>query len=374
MTFSSKPQTQNDPNLAPLRVMVVDDSLVIRGLISRVLKQDSSIEIVASVPNGEKAVERVKQGGVDLVVLDIEMPVMDGLTALPLLLKAQPNLIVIMASTLTTRNAGVSLQALNAGATDYIPKPTTNKDLFSAEDFHRELLRKVHALGAGVRRRQGEPARTSVAASKSVTSTSASSIQLRPASLVRPRILAIASSTGGPVALQDTLRQIGPNLPVPIVITQHMPPTFTDLLAKNLTKETGVQCAEAKVGDVLQPGQAFIAPGDYHMCLVKDGANVKVALNQGPQENFCRPAADPMLRSLVDVYGSAILTVVLTGMGSDGEKGCQSVVNAGGAVVAQDEATSVVWGMPAAVARGGLCHAVVPISQMGAKVKSILRV
>ena len=372
MSLPTPPLRSESTNSANhIRVMVVDDSLVIRGLISRVLKEDPHIDIVASVSNGEKAVERVRQGDVDVVVLDIEMPVMDGLTALPLMLKEQPDLVVIMASTLTTRNANVSLQALKAGATDYIPKPTSNKDLFNAEDFRRELIGKVKALGGAAKRTKLAGAQTAARGATSAGSVKLP-FELRAQSPVSPRVVAIASSTGGPIALQKALEQIGPGLRVPIVITQHMPPMFTGLLATNLARETGIPCKEAETGDLLVPGQALIAPGDHHMLVKRDGNSVRVVLTQGPPENFCRPAADPMYRSLIDVYRSSILAVVLTGMGSDGEKGCRAVADAGGTVIAQDEATSVVWGMPAAVARANICHAVLPIQQIGAKVKSIV--
>lgn len=374
------PDTASASITAPLdhlRVMVVDDSIVIRGLITRVLKEDASIHIVASVSNGEKAVERVKEGDIDVVVLDIEMPVMDGLTALPKMLDVQPDLVVIMASTLTTRNAGVSLQALEAGAMDYIPKPTTNKDLFSAEDFRRELLRKVKSLGGAAKRKRS---RTGGAVHKPASAQAPSGValastptQLRPASAVTPRVVAIASSTGGPVALQKVLAQIGSNFSVPIVITQHMPATFTELLAANLSRETGIVCREAKNGDPLIPGQVLIAPGDYHMLFEKQGSEVRVALSQGEPENFCRPAADPMLRSLTEIFKSSVLCVVLTGMGSDGRNGCESIVKAAGTVIAQDELTSVVWGMPGAVSRANLCHAVLPLEQIGQKINSMVR-
>lgn len=355
----------------PIRVMVVDDSLVIRGLITRVLKENPAIDVVASIPNGERAVERVRQGGIDVVVLDIEMPVMDGLTALPLIIKEDPTIVVIMASTLTTRNADYSLRALQAGATDYVPKPTTNKELFSAEDFKRELTDKVLTLG---RHRRGSTAKPVAKQAEGAVSrlSPSSPIQLRKPSPIVPRVLAIASSTGGPNALHETLANIGRDVKVPIVITQHMPPTFTKILADNLMKETGIACEEPVNGTVIKPGHAYVAPGDFHMTFMMKDASVAVNLVKSPPENFCRPAADPMLRSLVKIYGPKILTVVLTGMGADGLQGCRAVVEAGGSVIAQDEASSVVWGMPGAVAKDGLCSAVEPVSKIGSVVKSRL--
>ncbi len=336
----------------PIRVLVVDDSLVIRGLIARHLKDAPGISVIGSASDGAKAVDVVSRGGVDVVILDIEMPVMDGLTALPKLLAIDPKLVVIMASTLTTRNADISLKALKLGASDYVPKPTTTSEIYGAQDFRRELIEKITSLG---RRRIGSGTFVAKTARQSTSPPT-----LRAPATVRPQVLAVASSTGGPRALDEFFGSLGHDIGIPVVVTQHMPPTFTALLAEHLGRETGWLVKEAVAGDVLLGGQVLIAPGDRH--LIFDGKAAR--LDEGPRENFCRPAADPMLRSLVSIYGSRVLSVVLTGMGQDGLLGCQSVIAAGGTVLAQDESSSVVWGMPGAVATHGLCARLAPPKEL----------
>lgn len=338
-----------------IRVLVVDDSLVIRGVMARFLKSVPEIEIVGSVSDGAKAVARVKEGGVDVVVLDIEMPVMDGLTALPKLLAADPKIRIIMASTLTTRNADISLRALRLGASDYIPKPSSS-ELLGAAEFKEELIRKVFALG-GKRLRLAD----SGSAGGEVVP-----MRLRPPGAVRPKVLAIASSTGGPKALHAFLAALPRNLDIPILITQHMPPTFTGLLADHLMRDVNRPVFEAREGDPLVPGTVFLAPGDFHMRVTGANGRAVLRLDKEAKENYCRPAADPMLRSLVTQFGAATLAVVLTGMGSDGLEGCRRVAGAGGTVLAQDEGSSVVWGMPGAVARAGLCARVAPVEDLAA--------
>lgn len=360
----------------PYRVMVVDDSAVIRGLLTRSLEKDPAVKVIASVSNGELAIKALERHDVEVVILDIEMPVMDGLTALPKLLAAQPGLQVIMASTLTRKNAEVSLRALQAGAADYIPKPSSSSELTSADVFQRELLDKVKALAKASR-----PSRP--VATRSLTRDSRMpaapaniapkrTITLRKASAALPRIIAIGSSTGGPQALLEVLRDIAARVKLPIVITQHMPATFTTLLAEHIERATGVPCAEGKDGEVVHAGRIYLAPGNYHMVVERQGASTVIRLNQNPPENFCRPSVDPMLRSLARIYGSSLLTIILTGMGSDGQKGATEVVEAGGTVIAQDEATSVVWGMPGAVATSGLCSAVLPIQEIGPSVRKLV--
>jgi len=360
----------------PYRVMVVDDSAVIRGLLTRSLEKDPAVRVIASVSNGELAIKALERHDVEVVILDIEMPVMDGLTALPKLLAAQPGLQVIMASTLTRKNAEVSLRALQAGAADYIPKPSSSSELTSADVFQRELLDKVKALAKASRpnrpatmRPRNLDSRMPVAPANLAPKRT---ITLRKASAALPRIIAIGSSTGGPQALLEVLRDIAARVKLPILITQHMPATFTTLLAEHIERATGVPCAEGKDGEVVHAGRIYLAPGNYHMIVESQGASTVVRLNQNPPENFCRPSVDPMLRSLARIYGSSLLTIILTGMGSDGQKGAMEVVEAGGTVIAQDEATSVVWGMPGAVATSGLCSAVLPIQEIGPSVRKLV--
>ncbi|TCS63477.1 protein-glutamate methylesterase/protein-glutamine glutaminase [Varunaivibrio sulfuroxidans] len=371
--------------------MVVDDSAVIRGLMTRMLEEDPDIRVTASVGNGELAIKSLSRDIVDVIILDIEMPVMDGLTALPKLLEIDRDIKIIMASTLTMRNAEISIRALSAGATEYIPKPSSSRDIGGSSDFKRELVSKIKSLGDLRRQRVGRapakpsapghapaspgarPGATPVAPATPARPRPAAGgwhkatqdeVVLRKAGTSKPDILAVGSSTGGPQALFEFFKNLDKTLKLPIVITQHMPATFTTILAEHITRMSGWPCSEAKNGDVLTPGHILLAPGDYHMTVVNKGPQRVIAINQDPPENFCRPAVDPMLRSLVQVYGPRILTVILTGMGNDGEKGSTIVVEKGGTVIAQDEKTSVVWGMPGAVASAGLCSAVLPVKEL----------
>lgn len=361
-----------------IAVMVVDDSLVIRGLISRMIKETPGLEVVASVADGAQAVKQIEKLEVDVVVLDIEMPVMDGLTALPKLLKARPNVKVIMASTLTGPNAEASMKALALGAADYIPKPSSSKDVSGvggSDAFRHELISKVQGLGIAAKRASGKPIEDShpVSVSARVSSGepgkkllySGPVTLLAPKPLARrPRVLAVGSSTGGPQALMTFFSGLKKNIGLPILVTQHMPPKFTTMLAQHITAKTGFECVEAVDGMPLIAGQIALAPGDFHMEIVGMPGAAKVKLNQNAPENFCRPAVDPMMRSLVPVFGDRVLAVILTGMGSDGLKGGRVVVEAGGEMIAQDEASSVVWGMPGAVATAGICTQVLPLNDL----------
>jgi len=358
----------------PYHVMVVDDSAVIRGLLTRALEKDPTIKVAASVGNGEAAIKALERHDIDVVILDIEMPVMDGLTALPKLLAAKPGIRIIMASTLTRKNAEVSLRALQAGAADYLPKPTSTSELTGADAFRRELLEKVKALAKAAR--PARPATSRAVGQKAAAAAVARSpvrpIILRKASAALPRIIAIGSSTGGPQALLEVLRDMAASVKLPILITQHMPATFTTLLAEHIERATGVPCAEGRDGEAVSAGRIYLAPGNFHMTVERSAVGSVIRLNQDQPENFCRPSVDPMLRSLAPVYGSALLTLILTGMGTDGQKGAAEVVAAGGTVIAQDEATSVVWGMPGAVATSGLCSAVLPIKEIGPSVRKLV--
>jgi len=346
---------------APARVMVCDDSVVIRGAISRMLQADPAIEVVARVPNGQAALDELKRSKPDVIVLDIEMPVMDGITALPLLLRADPGLRVVMASTLTTRGADIALRALRLGAADYLPKPSSIGTV-SDDSFRRELLEKVKGL-ARLRRRTAQPA----------ASGSGAPVALRAAPPVPARLLAIGSSTGGPQALFTLVQGLGRGLGVPVVLTQHMPPTFTPILAEHLNKLGGMPCAEAKDGEPLQPGRIYLAPGDRHLVVEGSRGTMRARLSDAAPENYCRPSVDPMLRSAASACEGRVLVAMLTGMGHDGLAGTRTVIQAGGAAVAQDEATSVVWGMPGAIAQAGLCHAVLPLPRVAPKLVEMLR-
>ena len=357
-------------------VMICDDSAVIRGAISRILEADPQIRVVARAANGQAALDALKLHDVDVVVLDIEMPVMDGLTALPLLLKAQPGLQIVMASTLTARGADVSMRALRLGAADYVPKPSAMQVAGDAR-FGPELIAKIHGL-ARLRRRAAMPATmrgaTGAQAAPPIPAApnTGSPASLRPGPRQAPLLLAIGSSTGGPNALFKLVQALSPRIQVPIIITQHMPAAFTPLLAEHLNKLGVLPCAEARDGARLRPGEIVLAPGDYHLLVKREPAGLTASLTQSPPENYCRPSVDPMLRSAGAATDGRTLAVILTGMGSDGMEGVRAVVEKGGAALAQDEATSVVWGMPGAVARAGLAHAILPLEQIGPRILTML--
>lgn len=354
------------PTNEPINVMLVDDSAVVRGLMSRVLKASDDITVMATANDGQMALDIIKNHKIDIIILDIEMPVMDGLTALPALLKLSPNSHVIMVSTLTKRNASISMKALDLGASDYIPKPSSaSQDSSSLEDFYRELIDKVTALGSQAReKRLGSKVKpTHVGAGAAKPSFS------RPAKLATNKgpvkAIAVASSTGGPQALQSLFADLKSSISnIPVFITQHMPATFTKLLADHIAKDTGCDCREAEHDEVVQPGTVYMAPGDYHMQPISVAGTVKIQLNQEPPVNFCRPAADPMITSLLDIYGSQLMVIVLTGMGSDGLEGARQAASKGSIIVTQDEASSVVWGMPGAVVKENLAHAVLPLNEI----------
>lgn len=342
---------------AAARVMVCDDSLVIRGAIARMLQSDPRIQVLARVNNGRQALEEQRRQKFDVIILDIEMPEMDGMTALPLLLRADPTVRVIMASTLTTRGAEIAMRALRLGAADYVPKPSV--EAIADDSFRRELLAKVIGL-ARLRQATGLPPRA------------ASAMQLRPAARLPAKLLALGSSTGGPQALFTLVRALGRNPRIPVVLTQHMPATFTPLLAEHIDKLGAMSCAEARDGEMLRPGHIHLAPGDTHLLVRATPGGLAVKLTTDPPENFCRPSVDPMLRSAVAACDGRVLVAMLTGMGHDGLAGTRAVIQAGGTAIAQDEASSVVWGMPGAIAQAGLCHAVLPLPALAQKLLSLL--
>lgn len=362
----------------PYRVMVVDDSAVIRGFLTRWLDLEDDIQVVATANNGVSALRESKKYKPEIIILDIEMPEMDGMTALPQLIAMDSDLQVIMASTLTRRNADVSLKALSMGAADYIAKPESTRVNDEKEAFQRGLTEKVRVLGAARRGRAdaaGKPVPRPTSLQPSTPqdlkklSGAKAPIALRPAkAMLPPKIIAIGSSTGGPQALFQLFEQLKGKTNLPIVITQHMPATFTALLAEHLNKIYDKEVVEAKDGDMVVDGRVYVAPGDWHMTVQREKNNTVIRLNQEPAENFCRPSVDPMLRSLQSIYDNRVLTVILTGMGHDGLSGCQQLAEANAIVIGQDEETSVVWGMPGAVANAGICNSVVPLQDISASI------
>ena len=359
--------------------MVVDDSVVIRGLISRWIAAEPDMVVAASLRTGLDAVNQIERVNPDVAVLDIEMPELDGISALPQLLAKKRNLIVIMASTLTRRNAEVSFKALSLGASDYIPKPESTREASAAEIFHHDLIQKIRSLGAKVRRTA--PASSGHSAHPAASPPLAPTMPRAPLAPVvqppltrrafssqAPRALLIGSSTGGPQALMTLVAEIGAVIDrFPVLITQHMPPTFTTILAEHLARSSHRPAHEAVDGEIVKAGTIYLAPGGRHMRVVRRGAEVAIALDDGPSVNFCKPAVDPLFSSAIDVWQGGVLAVVLTGMGSDGMRGGREIVAAGGSVIAQDEATSVVWGMPGAAANAGICSAILPLGQIAPK-------
>ena len=344
----------------PTRVLICDDSAVVREALARLLESDPQVRVVARAANGKTALDAIARQRVDVVLLDVEMPIMDGMAALPLLLNASPGVRVIMASTLTRKGADVALRALRNGAADYVPKPSI-RDM-DGDGFQRELLAKVK--GHASIRRAADPR----------PGTLLGTLSLRPAGRP-PMLLAIASSTGGPRALFDFAQGLSARgaLPVPVVAVQHMPPTFMPILAEHLGRAGSLPCAEAQDGEVLQPGRVYLAPGDRHLLVVRTAKGLQARLWDGPPESFCRPAADPTMRSAAEACDGQVLAVVLTGMGQDGLAGTRAVIEAGGTALAQDEASSVVWGMPGSVAKAGLCHAVLPVPCLAARTLDLLQ-
>jgi two-component system chemotaxis response regulator CheB len=353
-----------------VRVMLCDDSAVIRAVIARALEADPGIRVVARAGNGRAALAALKPGAVDVLVLDIEMPEMDGLTALPLLLKVDPGLRIIMASTLTTRGADIALRALRLGAADYIPKPSAT-DLAGGLPWGDELAAKVKGLAR--LRRRAVAATVAPGAAVPLAAPAVAAIALRAASKRPPVLLAIGSSTGGPQALFTLIQGLGKSPGVPVVLTQHMPATFTAILAEHITKLGFMPCAEAVHGEKLVANRIYLAPGSRHLLVQGTVGGLVAQLSDGEPENFCRPAVDPMVRTATVATGGRTLLVMLTGMGHDGLAGTQALIAAGGTAIAQDEATSVVWGMPGAIARAGLCHAVLPLPALAQRVDRLLR-
>ena len=357
----------------PIRVMVVDDSAVVRGLVSRWIEEEPGLEVVARHPNGKLAVEDVARSAPDIVLLDIEMPVMDGLEALPLLLKARPGMRVLMVSTLTKRNAEISFKALALGAIDYVPKPDSNREITIQPDFRREVIEKIKVLGPLSLRRKGADIPGSTAAAQREVGQENRSFRRRAFSLVPPRVIAIGSSTGGPQALGSLLGALSPSLSrMAVLVAQHMPPMFTTVLAERLARATGCEAREGRDGEGLKLGAIYVAPGDHHMTVARREAPC-LRIGSGPPVNFCRPAVDPLFSSVAATFGPAALGIVLTGMGNDGAAGARAIAEAGGSVIAQDEASSVVWGMPGAAAAAGACAAVLPPDEIASTVAKLVK-
>ncbi len=337
------------------RVLIVDDSLAIRRLLKAVLDADPGFEVAGEAPNGLVALSMIEKDRPDAVVLDITMPELDGLETLSRIRRNDRSLPVIMFSDASRRGAEATLDALMRGANCYVPKSASRPgECDTVERLQRELLPKIKALVHG-----GFAEKAADAGAIPGTSSSARSGR------GRIRAIVLASSTGGPPAVQRVLSDLPAEVQLPVFIAQHMPPVFTGTFADRLSATTGRRVQEGVERASVGSGQVWVAPGGYHMTIARQGARAVIALNQGEKVHSCRPAADVLFRSAVEVYGGEVLGIVLTGMGCDGADGCQLIRDAGGQVIVQDEASSAVWGMPGAVAKRGLADEILPVDRIG---------
>ncbi|GAB4147187.1 MAG: chemotaxis response regulator protein-glutamate methylesterase [Planctomycetaceae bacterium] len=344
---------------SPVRVLVVDDSAVIRGLLSKALETDPEIEVVGTAMHGDLALTWLRKNTADVVILDVEMPVMDGLTALQRIQEEHPYIKVVMASGLTYQGAETTIKALAMGAAGCIAKPNAASASESVEQVVRELVPLVKAL-------KGNPSQSGPVSRRSGTVRTPGE-----RSAGAPLAIVIGSSTGGPRALSQVLTSLPQDFSVPIFIVQHMPPMFTPMLAKHLQQDTGRPCQEAVNGGPVERGRTYVAPGDFHMEIDKQDNRMVTRLTQHPPEHFCRPSVNPLFRTAAAWYGKNLLGVMLTGMGEDGIEGTRDLVQKGGYMLSQDEATSVVWGMPAAVCRENLAHEILPVTSIGSRILEI---
>ncbi|MFN7684721.1 MAG: chemotaxis-specific protein-glutamate methyltransferase CheB [Oligoflexia bacterium] len=338
-----------------IRVMIVDDSAVYRGVMRQALAKDSSIQIVASATNGQNAIDELSKWDVDVVLLDLEMPVMDGLTAIPRIHAKRPHARIVVASAFTAQGSERAVQALTSGASDCVQKPTTLGQGLSIEEYGKQLVAKVKQFA-----RPGQGMAPTLPVTPAVMQT--------PFHDGMPELLVIGSSTGGPNALTAFFKALPKKLPFPVALVQHMPPGFTQMLAQRLQADCGIPCVEATNEQPLRPGVIHVAPGDKHLVIVGSQSSPVLRLTLDAPENFCRPAVDPLFRSAAKVYGPGVLAVVLTGMGDDGARGSIEVARAGGRVMIQDEGSSVVWGMPGAVFRAGVAQLILPIAALAERV------
>jgi two-component system chemotaxis response regulator CheB len=349
------------------RVMIVDDSAVVRGLVSRWVTESGQFDVVGTASNGRVAIDLVDRAQPDIVLLDLDMPELDGIGTLPHLLKKRPQMSVIVVSTLTQRNADISLKCLSLGAVDCLPKPESSREVTTSTGFRGELIAKLQGLAASRHRKPG--ARTALRPEPALRLAPVA----RPRPAVAPRCLLIGASTGGPRAVTQVIAGLGLALQrVPVLVVQHMPPIFTAVFAEQLRAQSGVMAREPQHGEKLVPGQIYVAPGGRHMGLARGEAQPTIRLDDGPPVNFCRPAVDVLFHDAAAVLGASALAVVLTGMGSDGTHGAQALVEAGAGIIVQDEATSTVWGMPGSIAKAGLAQDILPLDQIAPTIKAAL--
>jgi two-component system, chemotaxis family, protein-glutamate methylesterase/glutaminase len=345
-----------------IRVLVVDDAVVVRSRVSKILSSDPELEVVGVAANGRIALAKIPRLNPDVIVLDIEMPEMDGLETLAVIREIYPQLRVIMFSTSTRTGAIATLEALSLGASDYVTKPSKLGSVEASDQHIREeLIPKIKVFGRG---------NTLFSPATTISEPVFPAVHNRREQV---DIVAIGVSTGGPNALAKILPALPADLGVPILIVQHMPPMFTKLLAERLNSQCQISVYEAVSQAILKPGQAWIAPGDFHMIVHRQEDVVKLITHQAPPENSCRPSVDVLLRSVAEVYNKRAIAVILTGMGQDGLHGCKCIREAGGQVLAQDKASSVVWGMPSVVVNAGLADKILPLDQMADEIIQRIR-
>ncbi len=350
--------------MASIGVLVVDDSVVIRRIVSSVLDDDPDITVVGTAANGRIALDKLDALSPDIVILDVEMPVMDGLATLRELRRTHPTLPVLMFSTVTERGAMATLDALAAGATDYVTKPTHATSASASVDRVRaELIPKIKGLVGAARTRAVFASRPMPKAPPQADAV------VRQA---RVDVVVIGASTGGPDALSSIVAGLRSDLNVPILVVQHMPPLFTRLFAARLDRSSALHVVEAVDGQLVEPGHIIVAPGDQHLTVRRQGTDVRVRLTDDPPENYCRPSVDVLFRSAAALYGAGVVACVLTGMGRDGAQGAKHVRAAGGRIIVQDEASSVVWGMPGAVVAAGVATDIVPLGQIADRLQGAL--
>jgi len=349
-----------------IRVLIVDDAVVIRRLVADCLSDDPDLEVVGTAPNGQIGLAKILQLNPDIVTLDVEMPVMDGLQTLVAIRKTHKRLPVIMFSTLTERGAASTLDALALGANDYVTKPANVGSVGSGmQRIRDELIPKIKALCGG-RQVHARPLSSPKGAE------TLKYVPVKPLASSRIGLLAIGVSTGGPNALAAMLPMLRKEFPVPVVIVQHMPPLFTRLLAERIATASGFPTQEGATGALLRPGEVWVAPGGLHLEVERTSSGIRLRTTEAPPENSCRPAVDVLFRSAARVYGAHTLAVVLTGMGQDGLRGCEMIREVGGRVLAQDEASSVVWGMPGAVCKAGLAEKVLSLEGLAAEINHLV--
>ena len=366
-------QTQQD---GLIRVAIVDDSVVVRGLISRWLREVDGIDVVGTYRSGREIITNIVAANPDVVILDIEMADIDGITALPYIMRSKPNVIVIIASTLTARNADISFKCMALGAKDYVLKPQSNREVSTSDEFKNVLIEKIFALGdkdgkKALLRRQLAPQIPSaqrapiLKVQSTIVKPALEMPAMRPFSRTPPKLLLIGASTGGPQAVMNLLKGISSAIArYPVLIAQHMPAAFTLMFAEHLTRQTQLDVVQATDGEILKSGRVYVAPGGRHMAVSQHNGYNQISIIDGAPVNFCKPSVDVLFESCAKFFGPACLSVILTGMGVDGAKGALKIADVGGSVIVQDEDSSVVWGMPGATVKIGACAAILSVEQM----------